>query len=408
MNGLVDGASRGLPPADPREPGWGGERNQGIFRRCLEVMEAHPGERLAVVIGGAHKAVLDTLFRTVAGVEVLAVPMPSDEQLDAAWTARHLVVTLGHNLDGERTYFHPELVDLPRMRALVERLRALPRQAALATYFRGRIDFMAGDHAASLRSWEALGEVFGRREPYPFPMDHWRMRYGWGQAIGLETARTLLALGRDDEAARILGPLADGLPQVPALLSGPGTHEVLTDADFEQGRIERSPQDGWYCADVRAGAQRAQVDAEWVHSGEHALRVDVLRQRERGYASLTQTVAVHPAMRAAGELTFSVHARAQGISHLRVVAYRWADDRMVELAQALYDLEAADWTEASLSIDVPDDADRLHLFLYYPGRAGGRIWFDSARLFQVEDTLVPDEWVPRVLAREFPRTLLVR
>ena len=190
---------------------FGGRANRVIAARCEEVMRDHPGERLVVVVGSGHKASLDLLFERMEGVRVLhlgrEVCMPSPAEVEAAWTPEMIVTCLGHNLDGETAYFHPELIDIRWMNDLVRRLAEDPGYVDLARYFGARIAFAGGAFGTALQRLESLAEREAHGEPYPFPMALWRHRYTLSEAIALERARTLIALDRRAEAEPLLEEL---------------------------------------------------------------------------------------------------------------------------------------------------------------------------------------------------------
>lgn len=212
LNNIVGNEDKPLSlPWNSDDPNFGGERNRRIVENCLQVMANHPDKRLVVVIGAGHKAVLDVLFGRIEGVCVLRfsedVPIPEERNLRGGWTTQDLIVTLGHNLDGERSYFHPELVDLPRMRRLVAELDAHGTHSNLAEYFRGRILFMSGDLDSAALRFDEIIDSIPEAELYPFPMNHWRMCYTFQQTVRIEKARILLALHKDKEAADILSSI---------------------------------------------------------------------------------------------------------------------------------------------------------------------------------------------------------
>jgi hypothetical protein len=215
---LVNGVEA-LAGADVASPRFGGRRNQEIAARCVAAMDAHPGKRLVVVIGAGHKQVLDALFARMKGVRVLRwgedVEAPSAEAVERDWTTDDLLAALGHNLDGERSYFHPGLVDLPRMRDLLRLLEERPGTREAAAYFRARIDTAeasletdAAGRDKRLREAERLSDKLAAADLagtiYPFPMDHWRMRYTFAQAVRLERARLRSSRPELDALAREL------------------------------------------------------------------------------------------------------------------------------------------------------------------------------------------------------------
>jgi hypothetical protein len=203
-----------LAGADVASPGFGGRRNREIAARCAEAMAAHPGKRLVVVIGAGHKVVLDALFAQMPGVRVLRwgadVKAPSPEAVEDAWTKDDLLAVLGHNLDGERSYFHPDLVDVLRMRDILRRLAECGGARHESAYFEARLEMAEASLATEVATRDermfkaakllrALAATGLDGAPYPFPMDHWRMRYSFAEAVRLEAAR--LALARADRGA---------------------------------------------------------------------------------------------------------------------------------------------------------------------------------------------------------------
>jgi len=197
-------AREALAGQDPSTPGFGGRRNQEIVARCIAAMESSPGKRLVVVIGAGHKPVIDALLARTKGVRVLRwgadLEPPSAEAIERAWTDEDLLAALGHNLDGERSYFHAELVDLPRMRDLLRLLEGRAGMRDQATYFRARIlaaeASLETDAAAkgkdvreAAKLLKGLAAAHPKGTLYPFPMEGWRMQYSFAQAVRLERAR---------------------------------------------------------------------------------------------------------------------------------------------------------------------------------------------------------------------------
>lgn len=419
VNGIApDGTARPAPaePEDPAGPGSGDRRDREIAARCLRAMAGRPGKRLVVVIGAAHKGPLDALLARVPGVRVLRlgrdVPAPSPEAVDRAWTAEDLLAVLGHNLDGERSFFHPDLVDLPRMRGILERLEALPGTEDAAAYFGVRLlaaeaasepdpATRAGRLEECERTLAALAARGPSGSPYPFPMGHWRMRYSFSQAVRLERARLLLGRGRGAEARALLEAVAR--ERAGEETATRVEEDLLRDPGFEAGAPAPSPMQGWYASGPE-GAWRTAPDEAVKVQGLRSLRMDLLGAVDDGRLQVGQVLGI-PAPLRGKAWDFSVRLRGEGGARAFLIAYRWEDGgrKAVEVGRGERIAPGGAWSRASLRVPLAADAATVGVRCCFSGPAGARLWLDDASPLRAEVEETPSAGI---LAREFPRTLL--
>ncbi len=418
-NGIAD-AEPARPPAgepgNPSDPGFGGRRNREIAARCVRAMAGRPGKRLVVVIGASHKAVLDALLARVPGVRVLRlgreVPAPSREAVDRAWTREDLLAVLGHNLDGERSCFHLGEAELPRLREVLARLRAIPGTEDESAYFgarllaaesRGQQDpaSRTRDHEEAEKMFASLASGRNSASPYPFPMDHWRMRYSLTQAARIERAQLLLDRGEEREARALLHAVEKERAQ--AETAARVIEEVLHDPGFEVTAPASSPLEGWW-GEGPGGAWRSAPDEEVMVQGSRSLRVELVRAVEPGRAQVGQVIRVPAALRGK-PWEFSLRLRGQGGVRAFLVAYRWEDGgrRAVEIARGEALAPGPEWMRAELRVPVAADATEIGIRCCPSGPAGVRLWLDDASPLRVE---VSGASSADILAREFPRSLL--
>ncbi len=418
-------AKPALGGEDPAAPGFGGRRNREIAGRAIRAMEGCGGKRLVLVIGAGHKTVLDALLSRIPGVRVLRwgkdVPAPTPEDVDRAWTSEDLLAVLGHNLDGERSYFHPELIDFPRMHAILARLAKAGGNEEAAAYFQARLltaeatlvkapaedgRFQDARRILSTLAESPAGKKKDSAILYPFPMDHWRMRYALEQAVRLERARLNLsaadareqAAARKDLQALVVERRAAEKPLA-------RREDALKDPGFEGDGLAVGPVFGWYCDDARPGGRvRAAPDESVKAEGRRALRLDVLPGEGLGFVSVSQCIAI-PDERAGKPWDFSLRLRGERVTSVTLVAYRLEDGgrRAVEIARGPSVGVGSSWAGANLTIALPKDVSLLMVACVLVAPPGARLWLDDASPLQ---TTVTRPTVPDLLAREFGRTLL--
>lgn len=409
MNG-IDGdafAKRWLKGSDPTSPDFGGRRNQEIAKRCAAVMKRHPGRRLVVVIGAGHKAVLDALFSRMDGVRVLElgadVPVPDGDAVAAAWTAQDLICAVGHNLDGERSYFSNELVDLDRVTQLVERLAGLGGEADVVDYFRARIAQRRGRAGAALEIYDRLADVDQGPELYPYRLGHWRMYYAFKEAVDLERARCLQELGRHAQAAALLDGFEERLAEVPAVTTSSGGLTPLVDAPDVHLEAELARWRSTAPAFVEAGS-----NPHGPLHGSASLHVRVKKRRTNGLAGVARAVTFEQPHKESRTLTWRVALRGTKVMRVVLEAYIPRDNGtlMVPIGTERIRRVGA-WRHEHLTFELPADTPQIRLFAYVDGMPGARLWLDDGRLHvgtpPVPD--VPDDWEPRWLARQYVRTL---
>lgn len=411
INGVRDDAyGKRFLRGDVNNPKFGGERNRKIVAHCVDAMKEHLGKRLVIVIGAGHKAVLDRLFARIDGVAVLAwgrdVPPPTPAQVEAAWNADFLLATLGHNLDGERYYLHPEFVDAERMTRLVRKLAQIDGQQAAARYFEARLAFIRGETKRAAALYDDLQKAglqdaalqnAGQCTLYPFPMNHWRMRYTFAQSLRLERARCALAEG-DDAAAR------QHLDAIDRAALAPDPPKIVKRDPVDilppiKQPLARSPLAGWYCHDATTGQLEAEV-------GNAALRLTVVEPRKNGAFGLSHKIALPEALRGK-ELELTVDMRGEHISRATLVAsVQVAKKRLRTLARKPI-VPTPRSASHRLRIRTAPEHKSLFFFLHFNGPKGARVWFRQVRLTVGDPPPpIPVDWIPRFLASQYPRTLL--
>ena len=371
---------------------FGGQRNREIAKRCVEVMRKHPGKRLVVVIGAGHKAVLDTLFSKMPGVRVVRmgrnVAAPTAKEIVAAQTTEDLVVMLGHNLDGERSCFHAELIDLARMRTLIAKLLEVTGFAPQAHYFAARLALLTGDWDLSARELDAAATAVGKRRPaaplYPFPMQHWRMVYNFEQAI--RVTRAELAITKDDHvsAARHLKGIA------------------------EQIRLPDLPDDLW-----AKGELVTKVPAEAKHWSANGPVLRLIRnvkglvaeQMTRpavGMAALTHKVEVETT----NLLRIGLSVRASNRTCGAIVVYeRDSKTHAMRRLGSNQFTTGPRWEPVGAYFQVRDKTRPVWIFVYLDAALGTRFGVQDIEIRQAETVSIPPTWIPRRLAREYLRTV---
>jgi hypothetical protein len=373
---------------DPKSPKLGGHRNRQIAKHCVELIERNPGKRLVVVIGAGHKAVLDKLFEQHDGIAVVNAPALTKKQVDAAWTHEDLLVTLGHNLDGERSYFHPELVDLDRMASLLKRLKNSPAKR----YFAARLLMARGKHKEAAR---ALGKLAGVKEPpalYPFPLGHWRMQYGFGVAVELERARCLRALGKTEEARRALRALKTGIAE-PQSMAAPRLEATtrVRNPRFADA-LAANPTQGWNLP------KSFEKEVE-IGRGGPGIEVTTRNARAAGSFFLSQIVAA----KAGERVEIRLDAEPVGEVTASLVTYVWIEDenRVEELASA-----PVGKGTTRCAATVPVGHDHVIVYVYFNGPKCSGLKLRSARAYAgTPAPPIPESWIPHYLAREFPKSL---
>jgi len=418
LNSAEYGESRhvGLAKDDPE---FAGRRDRGIAHNILELMKAHPGKRLAVVIGAHHKPFLDELLSRVEGVTVLQpgvdFPWPGEEEIDSAWTAEQLVTVIGWRLDGRGTYgASMDEAWLAGVERLLDRLDRDGSKPEVARYLRARWHAEAGRTGPSV---ELLGELLHRDTPdaelYPFPMRWWRMRYDLNEAVRIERARLALALdpgsGRplaetllapvEYAAARRLRDLERTQPR--ELRRDP----VIRDAGFEAGAEAASIFDGW--ADYIAtghGRIRWEGDEAEVQEGARAL---VLTIEEAGpFGFHVRQECKLPVTRSGGAIEFECSLRSEGLTRVSLSAHLpWSSNDRTPLSEAVLDPAVPGWQRARIEFEPPASGE-FALYVKYDGPVGSRLWLDDGTPLVTDFMTRPREWSRAVLARAFPAALL--
>ena len=196
---------------------YGARRNAGILAHLEAVLARHPGERVAVVIGAAHKGYLEHRLRA-AGHRVepvdgtsLGVDPDDGPAMDAHLTAGDLVAILSQGLDAGPGY----ALDEARARRLAARLVELAGEDdPYARYFQARLAVLdgAGERARGLL--EPLAREAAHLG-FPWRLYAWRAHLSVGQNARLELALLNETDGRRQEAVRVYRALLAeiGLPE---------------------------------------------------------------------------------------------------------------------------------------------------------------------------------------------------
>ncbi|MHC4895936.1 MAG: hypothetical protein ACYTGW_02400 [Planctomycetota bacterium] len=380
---------------DPESKEFGGRRNRNIAARCEEVMKKHPGKRLVVVIGAGHKAVLDVLFGRMEGVRVLRldheIPAPTEKEVEAAWTDDDLAVALGHNLDGERSCFHRELMDVPYVRRLLARFMKAKGREAHAHYFAVRLALITNDLDAAEQSLSAIDKLEKEEEEatnaklYPFPMEHWRMVYTFPQALCIARAELALARGQRGKAEKLLAGLAKAV-RVPAL---PPKLQVAPEV------VKALPlRTGW----------STNSRAMEITGTEGPLEATLKKKLHSGLSALVHQVKDLPSD---GPLRVAVHVDGSRPSGGFLEVYERTAEGMHTLGRKLF-VVGVDRSIATADFKIRHTDRPLFVFVYLDGDAGTKYRLHRAEIQKVSEAEIPASWYPRFLAREYPRTLLAR
>ncbi len=400
----------------PDDKNFAARRDRGIAANILEVMRDHPGKRLVVVIGAHHKTFLDILLARHEGVKVLRlgddVPLPSDAQIEAAWTVQDLIACLGHNLDTGHSYFHAELADLDRMQGLLEELELRGERPDAARYFRARIDALSGRSETAAQVLGDLIESGTEGDVYPFPMREWRMRYSLSEAARIERARLHLAAGEQQEARRLLEPVAAAVEFRLSRLELTRPRELrrieaIKDAGFEAGERASDYYSGWYSHLPTGRGSLAFVGDEVIRlEGERSLRLDVLESCPYGF-HLRQEVRI-PSSSDSTErhLRLGLSLRGEGIDEVIVEAViPFSSETSDPFVSQRVELEPDAWARGEIELVVPDRGE-FGFVVRFSGEPGDRLWLDDATPLPVEYMTIPREWSRLAKARAFLATLL--
>jgi hypothetical protein len=314
-------------------------------------------------------------------------------------TEEDLLLVLGHNLDGERSYFHEEFMRLDRMEKVVERLPEGPAR----TYFKARISQTRGERHAAVKGYDRLIRDRADAPIYPFPIDHWRMRYTLSQAARIEKARVVLEVGADDTAKPLLRSVLEELPEVEI---GPPSLARLPLPTWKDG-LAKSPLGGWFLDGAERFDTRVETDG--------TLRVQVVEPKPSPGAHTLSISAPLPEKPGDGRrLRFSIEARREGNPASLTLAIGVPDGKgwaLSPVGSSRYPL-ILEWVRHEVEIDLQDPPEggrweRVTLFAFFRGPPGAKVWFLEPRLERGESTEPPTEdEIARFKAREFVRTLL--
>lgn len=409
---------------DPEDPDFAGARDRGIARNCAEVMRAHPGERLVVVIGAHHKPFLDVLFGRMEGVRVLQMETdlswPEDEEVAQAWTAESLLVTATWLLDGQATYQRRLPSDVrERVDRLVGRLEADGSRPLAARYLRARWHALSDRREDAARILDELLDDLAEgadRELYLFPIRWWRMRYSLREAAQLERGLLLLdeggpAVERGRALLAAVGAAADfrfrQLERTrPRELR---TISVVRDADFELGGKADDFFSGWFSYLPTGHGRMLFEGDEAIHvEGARALRVTVGEANPLGYGFHVRQECYPPPDEAGSMVDFELALRGAGLTRAALHALPpYSSSDRTPLASAIVDLAGAGadgWSRARLGFEVPAGG-RFALVVEFDGPAGSRLWLDDGTQVMADYVTIPREWSHAATAAAFPVAL---
>jgi hypothetical protein len=220
LNG-ADFAARTVADLDARrdEPGsaqhYVARRNVHIADHVAAAAKAHPGKRLAVVIGAAHVGDLQRLL-PARGLAVATVPDVARLAVDDDGLAiADVVAMLTHATDsgrGER----PAAARCERLLARLGREAASLRGdlAVLAAYVDARQQQLAGEPDAAARGFAQLIES-GAAVRFPYRGHDWRLHLTVAQAARLELGRMADLAGNRARAVGHYEALLATLPEPP-------------------------------------------------------------------------------------------------------------------------------------------------------------------------------------------------
>ena len=397
----------------PEDADFGPRRDREIAAHCARVLAAHPGKRLALVIGAFHKPYQEIFAQRLPGVRVLRmgrdIPWPEAESVRAAWRPRDLLVTLGHRIDGF-DYHEPQRIDRQSALDLLGRLRRAKTHARQVRYFEARLAMLTGDEAAACAALDGLIEEDVEAVLYPYPMGAWRQRYALTEAARIERARLALRAGDRKLAERLLERVRAGLEFRVHMLEQTRPRELrrddaLADWNFESGDRGQWPHLGWFTyLPTGQGALRFSGDEETRTEGSRSLRVEVTQAPRHRFH--LQQVASFPAGVDLGGLDhFEFDVRGRGVEELIVHLDPPYTGVTGALGKAVVDLREGEWVRARVPLPLSETRE-IEIALSFRAEPGAVLWLDNGTRLRFEYMTVPREWSKLVLAREFPRSLL--
>jgi hypothetical protein len=408
---------------EPEDPNFAARRDRGIAANCVAAMEAHPGGRLVVVVGAHHKPFLDVLLARVEGVRVLQLgrdlPWPGAGDVDAAWTAQHLVVTLGWLLDGRATYGRRlPAQHLARAEELVGRLGALGGSALEARYFRARLDAARGRAAEAAASLDALlteAAAGADCDLHPFPMRWWRMRYTFEESLLLE--RAALHLAEEDDAGRaaaegLLATVERGARFRLRTLERTSPRETrsldgIDDPGFELGARAPDFFSGWYAyLPTGQGALRWEGDEDQRVEGARSLRLTIEEAHPTGWGFVVRQECRVPVALAGRTFEFELALRSEGLESATLQAgHSFASNVHEAITAQDFALTDGAWSRAHVVLTIPESGE-FSLRVHFRGPAGARVWLDGGTPLPARYVTIPREWSRARLALAFPAALL--
>lgn len=144
-----------------------------------------------------------------------------------------------------------------------------------------------------------------------------------------------------------------------------------------------NPVVGWYAPADRHGLIRVTDDPATFRKGSASLRVDFLREAAEGGGrpSVSRVVDVQGLSRRA---RFHIDVKGEVDGEVALVAYVWEGDVARRIARTTAAV-SRDWAGHSVEFDVPDDHERVGLFVYLPQTERGSLWLGAPRLDSCDD-----------------------
>ena len=421
INSTEYGKSR-HPGTSPDDPDFAAQRDQGIAQKCVDLMRAHPGKRLAIVIGAHHKPFLDVLLSRVEGVRVLQpgadFPWPSSEEdhrgldpkmarhrahLATRWPGqvRHPAQRPSGWLESNACWFSwskpkpfPGQTKYLRARWLAESGQREPKRKAP-----GRI--APGTDCADL-------------ELYPFPMRWWRMRYDLQEAAQIERAR--LTFGNPGETELRESLLASvekaaarrlrDLSKTPGPGKGAPWPSSATPDSNSAGRPATSSPAGPTTSPLARGASPGERTKQTTSKGKRCLAVSVEEPNPKQTGFHIRQECKFPATAKQSNLQVAMALRSEGLTKLELVVrpyFSRSDPNPIK--KLVLDPSLPNWQKIRFPFDLPGDG-AFSIWVFFDGPKGSRLLLDDCTPLTQTYLSIPREWSRATLAHKFPRALL--
>jgi hypothetical protein len=271
------------------------------------------------------------------------------------------------------------------MQELIVQLREVPGRRQHVDYFAARLAYLTGDQGAAAVWLAKIGDPLSGSVLYPFPMDHWRMVYDFGQALRIARAELAIAGEEPAAAARHLKGLVEtiALPELPADLDAPGelVRSVPTDAT----------------------AWSTNGPPLKIIGNARFLVAEQVRKPERGMAAVKTSLTLE----AADPLHLGLSVRARNRARGAIEVHEWdpATKSMHSLGRTSFK-SGPRWDRIGIHFKVRDPSRQVWIFVYLDAAPGTRFGVKDIEIRRDVPIAIPKDWIPRTLAREYGRTLL--